>query len=167
MNIFILSKIKFLNNMISKLYTINIKILYHKLFTMICDGLYNVMRNNETISTFVVGMLLEMKMVIFSNQTQNLDLNRIITHFDNFKKMFTPLEKETNLNLNEPISCSLKLNVKRKKIRHEINKKRDKPNSTLLSHKKSNHVDYVLYLVIEQLDELIKGELALRLVVTI
>ena len=94
------------------------------------------MRNNKTISTFVVGMLLEMKMVIFSNQTQNLDLNRMITHFDNFKNMFTPLEKETNLNLNEPTSCSLKLNVKRKKSRHEINKKRDKPNSTLLSPKK-------------------------------
>ena len=77
--------------MISKLYTINIKILYHKLFTMICDGLYNVMRNNETISTFVVGMLLEMKMVLSSDRTQNGDLNRTISHLDNFKNTFTPL----------------------------------------------------------------------------
>ena len=89
--------------------------LSHKLFTTLCNRLYNVIRNNKTISTFVVGMLLEMKMVISSNQTQNLDLNRMTTPFNNFKKTFTHLEKETNLNLNEPTSCSLKLNVKRKK----------------------------------------------------
>ena len=45
-------------------------------------------------------MLLEMKMVLSSDRTQNMDLNRIISHFDNFKKIFTLLEKESNLKLN-------------------------------------------------------------------
>ena len=47
------------------------------------------MRKNKTISTFVVGMLLEMKMVLSSDRTQNMDLNRIIFHFDNFKNTFS------------------------------------------------------------------------------
>ena len=47
------------------------------------------MRKNKTISTFVVGMLLEMKMVLSSDRTQNMDLNRIISHFDNFKNTFS------------------------------------------------------------------------------
>ena len=69
------------------------------------------MKKNKTISIFVVGMLLEMKMVLSSNQTNNMDLNRIISHFDNFNNKFTPLEKESNFNLNEPTSGSLKSNV--------------------------------------------------------
>ena len=113
--------------------------LSNKSFTTICNGLYNVMKNNKTISTFIVGILLERKMVISSNQTQNLDLNRMITHFD--KKTFTPLEKETNLNFNESTSCSLKLNVKRRS-QHEIKRKGDKPNSTLLSPKKTESCEF-------------------------
>ena len=30
--------------------------LSHKSYTIICDELYNIMRKNKTISTFVVGM---------------------------------------------------------------------------------------------------------------
>ena len=69
-------------------------------------------------------MLLEMKMVLSSDRTQNMDLNRIISHFDNFKNTFTPLENESNLNSNEPTSYSLKSNVKRIKRRHKINRKK-------------------------------------------
>ena len=45
------------------------------------------------MSTFVFGMLLGRKMVLSSEQTQNMDLNQIISHFDNNKNTFTPLEK--------------------------------------------------------------------------
>ena len=65
-------------------------------------------------------MSLEIKMILSSDQTQNMDLNRIISQFDNFKNIFTPLIKERNLNLNEPTSCSLKSNTKRIKSQHEI-----------------------------------------------
>ena len=65
-----------------------------------------------------------------------MDLNRIVLHFDNFKNTFTPLEKENNLNLNEPTSCSLKSNIKRIKSQHEIRTKKIKSNSTLLNQKK-------------------------------
>ena len=44
-------------------------------------------------STLVVGMLLEMKMVIMSKHNKNLDLNQVITQFDNSKNTFTPLQK--------------------------------------------------------------------------
>ena len=81
-------------------------------------------------------MLLEIKSVLSSDWTQNIDLNRIISHFDNLKNTFTPLEKESNFNLNEPISCSLKSNVKTINSQHEVNRKKIKSNSTLLSQKK-------------------------------
>ena len=83
------------------------------------------MRKKKTISTFVVGMLLEMKMVLSSDRTQDMDLNRIVSHFDNFKNAFTPLENESNLNLNEPTSCSLMSNTKRIKNQHEIRTKKN------------------------------------------
>ena len=81
-------------------------------------------------------MVLDMKTVLPSDRTQNIDLNRIISHFNNFKNTFTPLEKESNLKLNEPASCSLKSNVKRIKSQHGINRKKIKSNSTLLSPNK-------------------------------
>ena len=56
-----------------------------------------------------------------------MDLNRIVSHFDNFKNTFTQLEKESHLKLNEPALCSLKS-----------------------SKKKSHGMDFVVYLVIEQ-----------------
>ena len=92
--------------------------LSYKSYTTICEELYNIMR--KKISTFVVGMLLKIKTVLSSGRTQKIDLNRIVSHFDNFKNTFTPLEKESNLNLNEPTSCSLRSNSKRIKGQHEI-----------------------------------------------
>ena len=92
--------------------------LSYKSYTTICEELYNIMR--KKISTFVVGMLLKIKTVLSSGRTQTIDLNRIVSHFDNFKNTFTPLEKESNLNLNEPTSCSLRSNSKRIKGQHEI-----------------------------------------------
>ena len=65
-----------------------------------------------------------------------MDLNQILSHFDNFKNTFTPLEKESNLNLNEATSCSLKSNIKRIKSQHEIRTKKFKSNSTLSNQKK-------------------------------
>ena len=58
-------------------------------------------------------MLLEMKRVISSPESQDLDLNQMLTHFDNFKSTFTPLSKESNLILNEPTYCSMRTNTKR------------------------------------------------------
>ena len=46
------------------------------------------------------------------------------------------MEKEINLNLNEPTSCSLQLNAKRIKSQHEIRTKKIKSNSILLNQKK-------------------------------
>ena len=75
-------------------------------------------------------MLLEMKSVLSSDKTQSMDLNKLISHFDNFKNTFTPLEKESNLNLYEPSSCSLKSNTKRIQYQYKIRSKRYKSNST-------------------------------------
>ena len=91
--------------------------LSYKSFSSICDKLYNVMKKK---STLVVGMLLEMKKVIMSKHNNNLDLNKIITHFDNSKNTFTPLQKWYQLTLIEPSSCYLNENVKRETIYHEI-----------------------------------------------
>ena len=94
------------------------------------------MRKKKTISTFVVSMLLEIKTVLSSDRTKNMDSNRIVSHFNNFKSTFTPLEKVSKLNLNEPSSYSVKSNAKRIKSQYEIRTKKIKPNSTLLSQKK-------------------------------
>ena len=55
--------------------------LLYKSYTTIYDKLYNIMRKKITISTFFVGMLLEMKTVLSPDRTQNTDLNRIVSHF--------------------------------------------------------------------------------------
>ena len=62
----------------------------------ICNDLYCVMNNSKEISTFDVGILLEIKEIIMSKQNKNLDLNRLIIFFSNFKNTFTPLEKKSN-----------------------------------------------------------------------
>ena len=77
-----------------------------------------------------------MKDFLESQCLSKMDLNRIVSHFDNFKNTFTPLEKESNLNLNEPTSCSLKTNTNRIKSQHEIRTKKFKSNSTLINQKK-------------------------------
>ena len=87
--------------------------LSHKSFSTICDGLYNSMKNSKSTSAFVIGMLLEMKRVISSPESQDLNLNRMLTHFDNFKSTFTPLARESNLILNEPTFCSMRTNLKK------------------------------------------------------
>ena len=110
--------------------------LSHKSFTVICDGLYNSMENNKSTSTFVIGMLLEIKRVISSPESQNLDLNRMLTHFDNFKTTFTPLAKESNLILNEPKFCSMRTSTKRILSNFEKKTKRIKSDCDLLTTRK-------------------------------
>ena len=78
---------------------------------------------------------MELKTLFSSDRTKNIDLNRIISHFDNFKNTFTPLKKESDLNLKAPISCSLKSNVKGLKVSMKLIEK-IKSNLTLLSPKK-------------------------------
>ena len=51
-----------------------------------------------------------------SKQNKSLYLNRMITHFSNFKNIFTRLEKGIQLMLIEPSSSSLKDNTKRGKV---------------------------------------------------
>ena len=106
--------------------------LSYKSFSSICNELYSVIKTNNELSTFVVGMLLEMKEVIISKQNKNLDINRMITHFSNFKNTFSSLEKDTWLILIEPSSSSTQENMKKKNSNHELSKK----NWELLSHKK-------------------------------
>ena len=65
-----------------------------------------------------------MKDFLESQCLSKMDLNRIVSHFDNFKNRFTPLEIESNLNFNEPTSCSLKSNAKRIKSQDAINRKK-------------------------------------------
>ena len=95
--------------------------LSYKSFSSICNKLYSVMKNNNKISTFVIGVLLEMKEVIISKKI-HVDLNWTITYFRNFKNTFTPLEKENHLILIEPLSSSIQENVKKKKSNHEPGK---------------------------------------------
>ena len=48
--------------------------LSYKSFSSIYNKLYSVMKNNNKISTFVIGVLLEMKEVIISKKI-HVDLN--------------------------------------------------------------------------------------------
>ena len=90
--------------------------LSYKSFPSIYNEFYSVIKKNNELSTFVVGMILEMKYIIMSKQNKSLYLNRMITHFSNFKNMFTRLEKGIQLMLIEPSSSSLKDNTKRRKV---------------------------------------------------
>ena len=107
-----------------------------------------------------------MKSVLSSDQTQSMDLNQILSHFDNFKNTFTPSEKENNLNLNEPSSCSLKSNTKRIKSQHEIRTKKFKSNSTLIIQKKILTCGFCSISGHRTTGCSLKKELELRLLVT-
>ena len=72
------------------------------------DLLFNVIKNNNEISTFIADMLLEMKEVINYKNNHNLNLDRLIAHFSKFKNIFTPLEKKIRLVLIEPKKLFLK-----------------------------------------------------------
>ena len=104
-----------------------------------------------------------MKTVLSSDRTQNVDLSRIVSHFDNFTDTFTPLEKESNLNLNEPTSCSLKSDVKRIKSQHEIRTNKIKSNSTSLNQKKIASCGFCSISGHVTIGCSLKKELALRL----
>ena len=63
-------------------------------YSSICNDLYNVMKSNNKITKFVVGVLLEMMEEIISKYHIQLDLDQMITSFSNLDNTFTPLEKE-------------------------------------------------------------------------
>ena len=62
----------------------------------------------------------------YVKRKENLDLNRMIKHFSNFKNMFTPLDKESQLILIEQSSSYIQENVKSKKSNHELGKMKEK-----------------------------------------
>ena len=105
-----------------------------------------------------------MKSVLSSDKTQSMDLNKLISHFGNFKNTFTSLEKESNLNLNEPSSCSLNSNRKRIQSQFEIKRKKNKSNSTLIIQKKISTCGFCS---ISGNRTTGKKELELRLLVTV
>ena len=62
-----------IEEMIGNIQTIeSTEILSYQSFSSICNKLYSVMKNNNKISTFIIGMLLEMKEVIISKKTNIL-----------------------------------------------------------------------------------------------
>ena len=91
-------------------------------YLSICYDLYNVMKTNNEITLFVVYMLLKIKGEINSKNNRNLNLDRMITRFSNFKNIVTPLEKESRLVLIELSKISSKQSLKKKQSNHELSK---------------------------------------------
>ena len=62
-------------------------------YSIICNNLYEVIKNNNEKSTCLIGIILEMKKVIISKNNNNLTLDQLVTHFKKFKHTFMPSKK--------------------------------------------------------------------------
>ena len=116
---------------------------YFLSYTTICNDIFNIIKNNNEVSAFVGGILLEMKEVIHCKDDNILNVERLTKHVNNFKNIFTPMDKESLIALKESTKYQTRNHLKEKKV--SLNKiKKAKTNQELLKQKKLIHVNFVM-----------------------
>ena len=105
----------------------------HSSYMNICNTLYNNMKNDNKTSNIVVGLLLEVKEIIMSNENKKLIYDNLSNRVDNYKNAFSYMKHNKITNLIEPSKRSSKVSNKRKNsiyeisTRHTINKMNNLP----------------------------------------
>ena len=95
------------DNFISKELKIN-KILpeqqvSYSSYSVICDNLYNDIKNKREISNYFIGLLLGISHVINSTTDKTIVLSRLLEQTKEFQNMFSNMNEKSNIILNEPI----------------------------------------------------------------
>lgn len=88
----------------------------HSSYMNICNTLYNNMKNDNKTSNIVVGLLLEVKNIIMSNENKQLIYDNLSNRVDNYKNAFSYMKDNKITNLIEPTKRSPTESNKRKKI---------------------------------------------------
>ena len=71
-------------------------------YSVICEHLYNDIKNKSEISNYVIGLLLEMSHVINNTTDKTFVLSRLLEQTKQFKNMFSNMKESSNTMLNEP-----------------------------------------------------------------
>ena len=71
-------------------------------YSVICDNLYNDIKNKSGMPKYVIGVLLEMSHVINNTTNKSIVLNRLLDQIKQFKNMFSNMKKISTIMLNEP-----------------------------------------------------------------
>ena len=72
-------------------------------YSVICDNLYNNIKNKNQISKYFIGLLLKMKHVINNTTDKNITLSRLLELTKQLKSIFSNMKKSTDVMLEEPI----------------------------------------------------------------
>ena len=70
--------------------------------SVICDNLYHDIKNNNQISNYVIGLLLEMRHVINNTKNKSIVISRLIKQTENYKHIFSDMKENSNIFLNKP-----------------------------------------------------------------
>ena len=84
-------------------------------YSIICKSLYNDIKNDNKISNYVIGLLLETREVVNNTKNTHIVISRLLQKTDKHKKIFTKIKESTNIMLNEPLIIHYKQSFKRKK----------------------------------------------------
>ena len=84
-------------------------------YSIICKSLYNDIKNDNKISNYVIGLLLETREVVNNTKNTHIVISRLLQKTDKHKKIFIKIKESTNIMLNEPLIIHYKQSFKRKK----------------------------------------------------
>ena len=84
-------------------------------YSVICENLYNNIKNKSEISSYVIGLLLEISHVINSTTDKTIVLSRLLEQTKEFKNIFSNTKESSNITLNEPTKIHHKIFHKKKK----------------------------------------------------
>ena len=87
----------------------------HSSYSVICENLYNDIKNKSEISNYNIGLLLEISHVINSTTDKTIMLSRLLEQTKEFKNIFSNMNEKSNIMLNEPTKIHHKTSHKRKK----------------------------------------------------
>ena len=76
--------------------------------------LFNNTKNDVQLSNPIIGLLLELKEIINSNDDNNLMFDNLAQRVDNYKTLFTNMKDNKITNIIEPSKKSPKVSNKRK-----------------------------------------------------
>ena len=71
-------------------------------YSVICEHLYNDIKNDNSISNYIIRLLLEMREVINNTKNKNIVISRLLNQTKKYENMFTEMKESSNTSLNEP-----------------------------------------------------------------
>ena len=88
--------------------------IYYSSYSAIYDNLYNDIKNNNQMSNYVIGLLLEMRHVINNTKNKSIVISRLLKQTDDYTKTFQIWKK---------VQIYFRTNLQKYNINYLINEK--------------------------------------------